>query len=275
MTETSNRMNRLERRITRRQRGKKGNLWAGLVLIAVGALLVSRQFGVYYPEWIFSWEMIVVVIGILVGMKSGFRDYGWAIIIGIGLIFLFDDIFQEMPVHQYGWPILITAVGVFVLMSGLGSKREEREEQKQKQKEKEKEGEEGIVRGEETVEEPEGPPAMPASFTGDLLEVVSVFGMVKKIVVSKSFKGGEIVAVFGGSEINMTNADFSGKIVLEVVGIFGGTKLIIPPHWEVQSTSAAVFGSIEDKRPQPAINPDKVLVIDGVAVFGGIEITSY
>ena len=121
MTETSNRMNRLERRITRRQRGKKGNLWAGLVLIAVGALLVSRQFGVYYPEWIFSWEMIVVVIGILVGMKSGFRDYGWAIIIGIGLIFLFDDIFQEMPVHQYGWPILITAVGVFVLMSGLGS----------------------------------------------------------------------------------------------------------------------------------------------------------
>ena len=249
MTETSNRMNRLERRITRRQRGKKGNLWAGLVLIAVGALLVSRQFGVYYPEWIFSWEMIVVVIGILVGMKSGFRDYGWAIIIGIGLIFLFDDIFQEMPVHQYGWPILITAVGVFVLMSGLGSKREEREERKQKQKEKEKEGEEGIVRGEETVEEPEGPPAMRASFTGDLLEVVSVFGM--------------------------TNADFSGKIVLEVVGIFGGTKLIIPPHWEVQSTSAAVFGSIEDKRPQPAINPDKVLVIDGVAVFGGIEITSY
>ena len=271
MTETSNRMNRLERRITRRQRGKKGNLWAGLVLIAVGALLVSRQFGVYYPEWIFSWEMIVVVIGILVGMKSGFRDYGWAIIIGIGLIFLFDDIFQEMPVHQYGWPILIIAVGVFVLMPGLGSKREEREEQKQK----EKEGEEGIVRGEETVEEPEGPPAMRASFTGDLLEVVSVFGMVKKIVVSKSFKGGEIVAVFGGSEINMTNADFSGKIVMEVVGIFGGTKLIIPPHWEVQSTSAAVFGSIEDKRPQPAINPDKVLVIDGVAVFGGIEITSY
>lgn len=269
-------MNRLERRITRMQRGKKGNLWAGFLLIAVGALLVSRQFGVYYPEWIFSWEMIVIAVGVVVGMRSGFRDYGWAIIIGVGLIFLFEDIFQEMPVHQYGWPIVIITIGVFVLISGLKNKRErEWEEEKQKQKEDGKEGEIGMVQGGETVEKSEPAIPVPVSFTGDVLEVVSVFGMVKKTVVSKVFKGGEIVAVFGGSEINLSNADFSGKIVLEVVGIFGGTKLIIPPHWEVQSTSAAVFGSIEDKRPQPAINPDKVLLIDGVAVFGGIEITSY
>ena len=65
-------------------------------------------------------------------------------------------------------------------------------------------------------------------------------------------------------------------LVLEVVQIFGSTKLIIPPHWEVQSKTATVFGGIEDKRSAPATgNPEKVLVFEGVTFFGGVTIASY
>jgi len=38
-----------------------------------------------------------------------------------------------------------------------------------------------------------------------------------------------------------------------------------------------MFGGVEDKRPHQSIvtNPDKVLVIKGSVVFGGIEIQNY
>ena len=41
----------------------------------------------------------------------------------------------------------------------------------------------------------------------------------------------------------------------------------------------AIFGGVEDKRPQLAdtstVNPNKVLVLKGTCIFGGIDIKSY
>lgn len=39
----------------------------------------------------------------------------------------------------------------------------------------------------------------------------------------------------------------------------------------------AVFGGVEDKRPKEKIisNPDKMLVITGTSILGGMEIISY
>jgi hypothetical protein len=56
----------------------------------------------------------------------------------------------------------------------------------------------------------------------------------------------------------------------------GGTKIIVPPNWEVRSQLTSVFGNIEDKRQNiSSTNPEKVLIIDGSSVFGGIEIRNY
>ena len=64
---------------------------------------------------------------------------------------------------------------------------------------------------------------------------------------------------------------------MDTTAIFGGIKLIVPPHWDLKIQITAVFGGVEDKRPVQAakVDPDKMLVLDGAAVFGGIEINSY
>src|SRR5690606_6223030 len=81
----------------------------------------------------------------------------------------------------------------------------------------------------------------------DRIESVSIFGGVKKNIVSKNFRGGEIVNFFGGSEINLIQADINGRINLEVVQVFGGTKIIVPANWTIHSEMVAIFGGIEDK----------------------------
>jgi hypothetical protein len=112
-----------------------------------------------------------------------------------------------------------------------------------------------------------------------MLDSVNIFGGLKKNIISKDFQGGEIVTIFGGSELNLTQADVTGRITLEVTQIFGGIKLIVPPHWRIQSEElVSIFGGVDDKRPilaNPTYDEHRVLVLRGTNIFGGIDIKSY
>jgi predicted membrane protein len=111
----------------------------------------------------------------------------------------------------------------------------------------------------------------------DFIDITAVFGGVKKNVLSKNFKGGEITSFMGGSEIDLSQADISGRIVVDVTNIFGGTKLIVPSSWDVHNDITAVFGGVDDKRQVNGVtfDPNKVLILDGTCLFGGIEIRSF
>ena len=111
----------------------------------------------------------------------------------------------------------------------------------------------------------------------EYIEINTVFGSVKKIIISKNFKGGEINNFMGGTEINLLKADIQQPIDLEVNNVFGGAKLIVPSNWDVKNEVTAVFGGIEDKRAitTGVTDPGKVMVLKGTCVFGGIEITNY
>lgn len=229
------------------------NTLIGIILLLIGALLILRQSGFPVPRWIFGWEMILITIGIFVGIKTKFRDFGWLVMIAIGVLFLLKDIYPYTPIRNYIWPALFILFGlVFVLRSFITKEKTNRQDR--------------LENGEEGTDVSKN----------DILDLAAVFGGIKQTVVSKNFKGGEVVCVFGGAEINLTQADFTDIIEIELVQVFGGTKLIIPANWKIRSESAVVFGGIEDKRPQ-SLNPEteKVLVIRGTTLFGGIDIRSF
>ena len=123
----------------------------------------------------------------------------------------------------------------------------------------------------------QGPASPGATLNDDIIQCTAIFGGVKRTVVSKNFIGGEIVAVFGGAEIDLTHADINGTVKLEATNVLGGTKLIVPSTWDVQSEMVAVFGGVEDKRrihPE-LINRNKRLVLTGTAFLGGLEVKSF
>src|SRR6202012_1055536 len=69
----------------------------------------------------------------------------------------------------------------------------------------------------------------------DFIDSTAIFGGVHKKIVSKNFKGGDITTIMGGTELDFTQADFTGTIRLDVTQVMGGTKIIVPAHWEVRS----------------------------------------
>jgi len=111
----------------------------------------------------------------------------------------------------------------------------------------------------------------------DFIDSTSIFGGVKKNIISKNFKGGDITNIMGGSEIDLTQADINGTVSIDLTQVFGGTKLIVPSNWQVKAQMAAIFGGVEDKRSiqNTALDPNKILILDGTSIFGGIEIRSY
>jgi hypothetical protein len=251
---------RFEQRMSRR-RGGRG--WTGFFLLIVGALLLARQAGVYFPDWFFSWKVFLIGIGLLIGVRHKFRGFGWAIPILIGFIGLIDEI-EDFHLHlrPYLWPAILIFIGGWIMLRPRRNYKWDRPFDER-----------------QPAVDPAAPaPAAGEEFAdhGDQLDVSAIFGGVKKNVLSKAFRGGEITTFMGGAEINLLQADFQGRVRIDCSNVFGGTKLIIPADWEIHSDIIAMFGGVDDKRPPaPVPAPNKVLVLDGTCVFGGVEIRSY
>jgi predicted membrane protein len=250
----------------RRPHRGPGRIWAGLFLLGIGGMLLLDQMGFPFPDWLFTWPVLLIVIGLFVGLKHNFRRGSWFVLILVGSFFLVQDYYPQWPIHRYFWPALLIFIGLFVIFSPRHSRPNWKGEWKDQC----------------------GPARWNRRYSGsfnssregytseDFIDSTAIFGGIHKKVVSKNFKGGDITSLMGGTEIDLTQADFNGVVKLDVTQIMGGTKIIVPAHWEVRSEVTAMFAGYEDKRQQPAvINPDKVLILQGTSIFGGIELKNY
>ncbi len=225
-------------------------LFTGGIILVLGVVWLLRKLGVYIPGWVFSWEMILIVIGLALGLENKFRNPASYILILIGSIFLLDDLFM-LPRHimEYFWPLLVIFVGLMVMLRPRFKKNK--------------------ALNAETSHD----------FSGDAESIssTSLFNGIKRTIKSQNFKGGETVAVFGGTELNLLNADLDGPTELQCTAIFGGIKLIVPKNWEVRTEATVLFGGIEDKRYSAVevVTENKILVVTGTVMFGGIDIVSY
>lgn len=283
MIENKNRDESCDQKWRKYQHSPVGKVLAGIWVVAIGAILLTKQMGVMYPEWFFTWPAILIAVGIYIGARHLFCNPGWVIMVTIGSIFLCDNVLPDMSLSTYLWPILIMMIGVIMIFKPHRKKHFPPHWHQHYRGHSADFGP-NPPGSETTTERPldpweqgwRGRKAYEENNMQDYLETTSIFGAIRKSIVSKTFKGGEITCVMGGAEINFMQADISGRVVLDVTQVLGGTKLLIPSNWDVQPEMIAILGGIEDKRPiNNTISPDKVLVIRGTSVLGGIEIKSF
>jgi predicted membrane protein len=244
--------------------GGHSHIWTGVFLLVIGGLALAKSYGTPMPAWLFSWQMLLIAIGLFVGFRKGFRDGGWFVPIIIGGAFMANDFFLNGELRRHIWPLILIVVGIFFILRSR--KRHMRGGGWNEKKNVAMQGE--VIT-----------PVSEQSFSqDDYIDTTSIFGGTKKVILSKNFRGGDMVNIFGGSEIDLTQADVNGTAVLEVTAIFGGATLIVPANWVVKSEAVTIFGGINDRRRNIVVgeeNKSKNLIINGTVLFGGLEIKSY
>jgi len=219
----------------------------GVLVILAGVLLLARNSGMLEP-WVsrivFSWEMLLVAIGFL-NIFSKHSIWSGLILISLGVFFILVNYFSlPFTLWHVFWPVLIIFLGLSLI---FGASR---------------------MRKHHFFQE--------ASGSEDSFEDLAIFGGGERRVMSQEFRGGKIVALFGGSKIDLSHANLApGTNVIEVVAIFGGTSLLVPADWNVKVEVFNIFGGYADKRMINHVDYNKTLVIKGVTIFGGGEIRSF
>lgn len=225
----------------------------GVVLVLFGLLLMANVFNLLpFGVWnvIFSWEMLLIVVGVLSLLNNRSVVPG-VILIALGLYFMGLH-HWELPYYlkRAFWPALLLLFGLYLIISPPRVFRHWHRHDK--------------TSGEDSR---------------DFIDEVSVFSGGDRIITSQNFKGGRIVSIFGGSKINLMNARLAeGQQILDTLSIFGGSTVIVPAGWTVKMEVVAIFGGFSDKRERLhnlVYDQNTMLVIKGLAIFGGGEVKSY
>ncbi len=252
---------------------------AGLFLLIIGGVLFAEKLGILFPSCIFTWQMMLIVLGLFVAIKKRCRGGSWVFLTVTGIVFLIDDLHPELNLFSYAGAVSIIVLGILLIVKSLKKPKEkplvelvndendtnpEYSYDYKYEYSKSKSWEKSCSMKAETSAE-------------DYLEITTVMSGVKKNIISKNFKGGEITSFMGGIELNLLHADIQGKVTIDITQTVGGLKLIVPSNWIIQSNITSVMGGLQDRRPNGVgqQDPDKVLILTGTNLIGGIDILSY
>jgi Cell wall-active antibiotics response 4TMS YvqF len=116
--------------------------------------------------------------------------------------------------------------------------------------------------------------ALPSRGNADSDEVtlVSIFDGVQLASRAQAFRGGSMLAWFGGVSVDLSEAKLAPDAKLTIGALFGGVDVKVPTGWRVVSTARAIAGGVSDRIPEPEDPNAPTLVVESTAAFGGVSI---
>jgi predicted membrane protein len=257
---------------------KKSHTWVliGTIFVLLGAALIARNTGLIprmFQGIIVSWQMLLIVIGVISIVKHRTFHFHGLSLICIGMFFmipklarvfpyLFDGMDADKFVSVY-WPVLLIVGGILLIVRIPVSQRH----RWHRCRNYEHCNPFGKKRNSFDKEEED------CSLEENFCKT-SIFGNGNYIVIDTEFKGGTLQAIFGGIELDLRRAYLAeGETILTIEAIFGGISLFVPDKWQIEVNVESVLGGTDDnRRISDAVDVNRKLIIKGSAVFGGIEI---
>lgn len=126
---------------------------------------------------------------------------------------------------------------------------------------------------------PTGPAARPvmnydeSHGTEEADQIVAIFGGATRKHRWRVRRNTSILAMFGGVELDLTEATFEAhELTFNVFCLFGGVEVTVPPGTDVDSSVIAVFGGAEVRKLAPPDGVAPRIVVKGFCGFGGVEV---
>jgi hypothetical protein len=234
----------------------------GVLIVAAGVVLLLSQQGFIDGDRIFSYFWPVVMIAAGSTMLIDCRGHGgrglWGfVLLASGVLLVLENLGVARIHFNTVWPLVVIAIGVLMIWQAAGPR----------------------IRPDGTARSPwpeifdrwsrTGSPD--ADFNG-----VAILGGFKRRITSKKFKGGSVLSVMGGFQIDLRQADMEGdSATIEAMSFMGGGEIKVPDEWQVSMEGISLFGAFVDETDQQtpaAAGTQKKLIMKGASLFGGIVV---
>jgi len=231
-----------------RRRNPYSRYVAGAFIMIIGAVLLLNNLHLLpfeLPAYVFTWKMLLIVIGVF--MLVNLKIIGAAIFISLGIYLLMPEVSgMEATSLKALWPVLLIFAGLAIVLKSFNRHRCEKKNSYVK--------------------------------TEDLPFMTStvIFGGEKKKLSSHDFEGARLTAIFGGIELDLTNCVLvNERTIIDITAVCGGIELTVPKEWNIKIDIAPIMGGVEDRIsdiPGAYVDQTKEVIIKGEVVMGGIEI---
>ena len=225
----------------------KAIIW-GLAVLALGVILGGKalklfEFEIFFKGW---WTLFLIIPG-LIGLFTDKHKFGNLFVIALGVIMLLasQEVFEwKVAGVLMGASVLVLAGLSMVFRSVFPSKDAKKIEEEVKKNRKN-----GKVESQS------------AFFSGN-----------DRVYNKEEFEGSDIVAVFGGATLDLTNAVIKKDVVIKAFALFGGIEITVPDDICVKSNSGFIFGGISDDRKAIPDKGKHMLYLDAAGGFGGVSL---
>ena len=274
-----------------------GSIAFGVIILGIGIVLLFRKLGLFIPDWVLSWPMILIAVGTYTLISQQFKSFFGSVVLFIGVYFLLKREFDlDLGIEQFIWPVGLIALGIYLITYKKREYKVIDEARKNWEISRKKKSEaaaaaaaaaetsEAVLVVEESASQDDSAKAADKDFvraTGtaflDRIKERVIFSGVNRKLMTKDFQGGKATVIFGGLDLDLTQVDFNGVVSLNLEVGFGGVKLIVPPHWDVRTEMSNLAAGLEDKRMfrEGGVDTNKVLILKGTLLFSGLEIKSF
>ena len=221
-------------------------IW-GIAIVALGVIFGGNAIGLFNFDVFFDgWWTLFIIVPSAVSLITEKERLQSLAFLGAGIIMLLA------AQHVFEWEVAWKAIlALFLILIGLSiifrsifhSKNDKEVEKKVKDAD------------DKTMD------AQTAVFSGS-----------ERVYNDEVFSGSNMVAVFGGAELDLRKAKFTKDTVIKAFALFGGVEIKVPEDVNIKSKSGFIFGGISDDRKGES-KGKYTIYLDAAGGFGGITIS--
>lgn len=224
-------------------RSKFASVMCGIIFITVGIFYAGNAFNLWNFKLFFNgwWTLFIIIPCLISIVENGF---GTGNIVGliIGILFLLSSqgIVDSRIVGKLIFPAILVLIGIKIIFRDNFNKVTKKNINMDINRD-------GIV------------------------EYTSIFSSQRENYPNQIFKGASILAIFGGMELNLTNAVINEDIIINSTSICGGVDIIVPNNVNVKISSIPIFGGAAN-RSRPCMNVNApTMYINATCILGGLD----
>lgn len=222
---------------------KLSNLIWGLIFILVGIGFAGNvinlwDFNLFFNGW---WTLFIIVPCVVSLVQNGFTSGNViGLTIGVLLLLSMQGIFDFAIIGKLIVPLIFIMIGLSIIFKNMFHR--------------------------------DGGIHMNIKYQGGASEHSAIFAGNNYRVTGEKFMGTTINAIFGGVELDLSDAIIDEDVVINATAVFGGIDMKVPYNVKVKVSNVPIFGGVSNKVPTSKDINAPTIFLNSTCMFGGIDI---